>query len=59
LLLAARLGFTPHSVFRTFIGIDGELGPTHSADASQDSGTSGRMPAYTVGLSLGATLGTR
>lgn len=59
LLLGARLGFAPHSVFRTFIGIDGELGPTHSSDISQDVGASGRMPMYTVGLSLGATLGTR
>ena len=59
LLLAARLGFSPRSLFRTFIGIDGELGPSRSADASQDFGSSGRMPAYTIGLSLGATVGTR
>ncbi len=59
LLLGVRLGFTPHSLFRTFIGIDGELGPTHDADVPQEPGSSGRMPRYTVGLSLGATLGTR
>ena len=27
LLVGARLGFSPHSVFRTFIGVDGEFGP--------------------------------
>lgn len=59
LLLGARLGFSPHSLFRTFIGVDGELGPTRSADASADAGASGRMPVYTVGLALGATVGTR
>lgn len=59
LLLGARLGFTPRSVFRTFIGLDGELGPAHSADAPADAGASGRMPAYSVGLALGATVGTR
>jgi hypothetical protein len=58
LLLGARLGFSPRSVFRTFVGIDGELGPTHGADAFAN-GTAGRMPAYTVGLALGATVGTR
>jgi hypothetical protein len=59
LLLGARLGFTPHSLFRTFVGIDGELGPTHDSDVEQGMVASGRMPLYTVGLSLGATLGTR
>ncbi len=58
LLLAARFGFMPHSVFRTFIGVDGELGPTRRADVDEVAAP-GRMPAYTVGLSLGATLGTR
>lgn len=59
LLLAARWGFSPRSLFRTFIGIDGELGPGRSADISQDFETAGRMPTYTLGLSLGATVGTR
>jgi hypothetical protein len=54
LLLGARLGFSPRSVFRTFVGIDGELGP---ALASSDP-SSARLPAYSVGFSLGATLGT-
>jgi hypothetical protein len=54
LLLGARLGFNPHSVFRTFVGIDGEAGP---ALASSDP-SSARLPGYSVGFSLGATLGT-
>jgi hypothetical protein len=59
LLLGARWGFSPRSLFRAFIGVDGELGPRRSADVSQDLEKTGRMPAYTVGLSLGATVGTR
>ncbi len=59
LLLGARWGFSPRSVFRTFIGLDGELGPRRSDYAAEGFGVSGRMPAYTLGLSLGATLGTR
>jgi hypothetical protein len=54
LLLGARLGFSPHSVFRSFVGIDGEVGP---ALASSDP-SSARLPGYSLGFSLGATLGT-
>jgi len=54
LLLGARLGFSPHSVFRTFVGIDGEVG---SALARSDP-SSARLPRYSVGFSLGASLGT-
>jgi hypothetical protein len=54
LLLAARLGFSPRSVFRTFLGIDGEVGPTR---ASHDP-ASARLPAYSLGFSLGASVGT-
>jgi len=54
LLVGARLGFNPRSVVGTFVGIDGEVGPAlASADPS-----SARLPAYCVGFSLGATLGT-
>jgi hypothetical protein len=57
LLLGARLGFSPRSVFRTFLGIDGELGPrdTSAPDAPTDSA---RIPTFSVGLALGATVGT-
>jgi hypothetical protein len=58
LQLGARLGFSPRSIFRTFVGIDGELGPRGPRDARAID-VPGAMPAYTVGLSLGATVGTR
>ena len=57
LLLGARLGFSPRSVLRSFVGVDGELGLTRSLDGAFEEG--GRLPAYSVGLSLGATVGTR
>jgi hypothetical protein len=58
LLLGARLGFSPRSVFRTFVGIDGELGPSRSSKEPQINVSSPRMPTFTVGLALGATVGT-
>jgi hypothetical protein len=57
LLFASRLGFSPRSVFRTFVGIDGEVGPAR-ADAITDS-RAPTLPTWTVGLALGATVGTR
>lgn len=62
LLVGARLGFRPRSVFRTFVGIDGELGPAQAQAEPLPYGTevsSPRMPTFTVGLALGATVGTR
>ncbi len=54
LLLGARLDFNPRSVFGTFVGIEGELGPAlASAERS-----SAHLPGYSVGVSLGARLGT-
>ncbi|HEX2669790.1 MAG TPA: hypothetical protein VHM25_02905, partial [Polyangiaceae bacterium] len=35
LLLGARFGFSPRSVFRTFVGVDGELGPGRVADEAE------------------------
>jgi hypothetical protein len=55
LLLGARLGFRARSAFRTFVGIDGELGPTHSTLATE---ASAHLPVFAVGIALGATLGT-
>jgi hypothetical protein len=54
LLLGARLGFSPRSVFRTFVGVDAEIDP---ALASFDA-ASARLPGYSLGFRLGATLGT-
>lgn len=58
LLLGARLGFRPRSVFRTFVGIDGELGPSRTSVDPEANVSSPRMPTFTVGLALGATVGT-
>jgi hypothetical protein len=56
LLLGARFGFFPRSALRTFVGIDGEVGPARVAD---DAGpASARLPAYSLGLALGGTVGT-
>lgn len=57
LLVGARLGFSPRSVLRTFVGFDGELGPSRAVDPEANV-SSPRMPAFTVGLALGATVGT-
>jgi hypothetical protein len=56
LLLGARFGFSPRSVFRTFVGIDGEVGPAR--DSSSQEPTSGRLPTFAIGLAVGATVGT-
>jgi hypothetical protein len=56
LLLGARLGFSPRSVFRTFVGIDGEVGPTRAS--SDEVSASAHLPSFSVGLALGATVGT-
>ena len=56
LLLGARFGFFPRSALRTFVGVDGELGPARVAD---DAGPgSARLPTFSVGLALGGTVGT-
>jgi hypothetical protein len=55
-LIEAHLIFGARSSFRTFIGVDGEVGP-----ASPGANPSGepRLPVWTAGLTLGATVGTR
>jgi hypothetical protein len=57
LFVGARLGFSPRSVFRWFVGLDGELGPAR-VGAPTDAASS-RLPRFAVGLALGATVGTR
>ena len=56
LLLGARFGFSPRSVFRTFIGVDGAVGPRRVEEDATNA--SARLPAFSLGLSLGATVGT-
>jgi hypothetical protein len=60
LLVGARLAFSPRSLFRTFVGLDGEFGPAHTpVDTAADvsSSSASHMPTYTVGLAVGATVG--
>jgi hypothetical protein len=57
LLLDARLGLSPHSRTRSFVGLEGELGPRR-INGEVPPG-SARMPSFAVGLALGATLGGR
>jgi hypothetical protein len=57
LLLGVRLGMSPRSVLRTFVGFDGELGPGVSMGAPEDPFPP-RLPSFSVGLALGATVGT-
>jgi hypothetical protein len=57
LLLEARLAFGALSTLHTFVGIDGDVGPAQSPDASQLPNAP-RLPTWTLGLALGATVGT-
>lgn len=57
LLLGARLGFSPRSVIRTFVGVDAELGlERKEADAVPGPAS---LPRFSLGLALGGTVGTR
>lgn len=57
LLLEARLAFAALSTVHTFVGIDGDFGPGQSPDASLLPNAP-RLPTWTLGLALGATVGT-
>jgi hypothetical protein len=58
LLLGARVSFGALSMVHTFVGIDGELGPPRAGDGEDVPGAP-RLPLWTLGLALGATVGTR
>jgi hypothetical protein len=58
LIVEARLAFAALSTVHTFVGIDGAFGPPNSPDASLLPNAP-RLPAWTAGLALGATVGTR
>lgn len=57
LLFGARLHFAARSVVGTFVGFDGEFGPS-PAPSLDPTGDGYRFPRWTVGLALGATVGT-
>ncbi len=56
LLLGTRLDVAARSTVRAFVGIDGELGPHRVG--STDIPNAPRLPLWTLGLSLGLTVGT-
>jgi hypothetical protein len=56
LSLGVRANFSPRSVVRTFVGVDGEIG-VPGADGP-DAPDAPRLPLWTFGLDLGATVGT-
>ena len=58
LLLGARLTFNSLSTLRTFVGVDGELGPARAPGAEVDVPDAPRLPLWTLGLALGASVGT-
>jgi hypothetical protein len=57
LLVGARLNFRARSTLRTFVGLEGELGAGHADD--NPSSDLPPLPAWTVGLAFGVTVGTR
>ncbi len=57
LLCGARLNFNTRSTVRTFLGVDGEFGPRRAPGADLPADAP-RLPRWTVGLALGATVGT-
>jgi hypothetical protein len=57
LLVEARLVFGALSTVRTFVAVDGDFGPANSPDASLLPNAP-RLPMWTAGLALGATVGT-
>jgi hypothetical protein len=56
LLLGARVNFHPVSTVCPFVGVEGELGPARDGDG--DVPNAPRLPIWTFGLALGATVGT-
>jgi len=56
LLLVSRLTFGARSTFRTFVAVDGEIGPRSS---SNELPGAPQLPLWTAGLALGATVGTQ
>jgi hypothetical protein len=57
-LFGARLNFGAGSVLRTFVSVDGDIGPAGEPTPTPMANAS-RLPAWSGGLALGATVGTR
>lgn len=58
LLVGARLGFNPRALLRSFVALELDVGRTRSYESIRDASATSRMPGFTLGLSLGATVGT-
>lgn len=58
LLMKVHLGFGARSVVRGFVGVNGELGPRGEPPARELDDRAQRLPSWTVGVALGATVGT-
>lgn len=56
LLVEARLAFFARSTVHTFVAVDGDFGSANSPDASELPDAP-RLPTWTAGLALGATVG--
>jgi hypothetical protein len=60
LLFGARVSFSALSTLHPFVGLDGELGPRRAGDGDGLSVPGApRLPLWTLGLALGATVGTQ
>jgi hypothetical protein len=57
LLVDSRLTFGAASTLRTFVAVDGDVGPRRMG--SLDLPGAPRLPLWTVGLAIGATVGTQ
>jgi hypothetical protein len=54
---AVHLNFSERSLLHTFVGVDGQVGATGAAASPIDNRPP--LPAWTLGLALGAMVGTR
>jgi hypothetical protein len=60
LLFGARVSFSALSTLHPFVGIDGELGPRRAGDGDGSNVPGApQLPLWTLGLALGATVGTQ
>jgi len=58
LIVDARVTFGVLSTLRTFVAVDGDFGPARMGDADVPPDAP-RLPVWTLGLALGATVGTQ
>jgi hypothetical protein len=57
-LFGARASFNARSTLHTFVGLDGEVGPSRVGAADRDPPRAQELPTWTFGVALGATVGT-